>query len=79
MDDHNSMENGQPDADGTRMERHDSLSSNNSGNLSPVPFTSFHGLNMIADAMGQGEGETNTLELVSGYVVVAFFYQCLVC
>lgn len=55
MDDHNSMENGQPDADGTRMERHDSLSSNNSGNLSPVPFTSFHGLNMIADAMGQGE------------------------
>ena len=78
MEDHSSMENGQPDADQTRMERHDSLSSDNSGNLSPVPFTSFHGLNIIADAMGQGEGETN-MECTGFKVVVVFVYQCLVC
>lgn len=77
MEDHNSMENGQPDADQNSIERHDSLSSDNSGNLSPVPFTSFHGLNIIADSMGQGEGKTISNRFHGSDVM--FFYQCLVC
>jgi len=53
------MENRQPDINQNGVYRQDSLSSSSSGNISPGPaFTSFHGLNIIADSMAQ-EGEGN--------------------
>jgi len=51
------MENRQPDINQNGVYRQDSLSSSSSGHISPGPaFTSFHGLNIIADSMAQ-EGE----------------------
>ena len=49
------MEGRQPDANhNNELNRSDS---HNSDNLSPGPLTSFHGLNIIAEQMGQeGEG-----------------------
>ena len=46
------------------MDRNNSLSSNNSGGLSPGTFTSFHGLNIIAESMSRdGEGKEAFLSL----------------
>lgn len=50
------MEDRQPDANhNNELNRSDSL---NGGNLSPGALTSFHGLNIIAEQMGQGEEES---------------------
>lgn len=54
--DHNSMEDRQLGVNRNGMERHDSLGSGNGDSLSPGSFTSFHGLNIIADSMGH-DGE----------------------
>lgn len=54
------MEHRQPDVNHNGVDRSDSL---NNGSLSPRgPLTSFHGLNIIADQMGQ-EGEGKTIRL----------------
>lgn len=72
-DQYSSMGNRQPDANQNGVERHDSLSNGSSGNLSPGPFTSFQGLNIIASTMGkEGEGEKNKSFFVS------FFFEHLV-
>ena len=57
-DQYKDMEDRQPDVNHNGVERCDSMTSGNSGNISPGPFTSFHGLSIIADTMGQ-EGEGN--------------------
>ena len=59
-DQYNSMSNRQPDVNQNGVDRYDSLSSGSSGIISPGSFTSFHGLSIIADKMGQdGEGKDN--------------------
>ena len=64
------MEDRQPDANhNNELNRSDSR---NGGNLSPSALTSFHGLNIIAEQMGQGE-EGNTIGmfkcLVKGFIL----------
>ena len=67
--DHNSMEDRQLGVNRNGMERHDSLGSGNGDSLSPGSFTSFHGLNIIADSMGHdGEGKRQTTA-ASGWLV----------
>lgn len=59
-DQYNDIGNRQPDVNQNGVDRYDSLNSGSSGSLSPGPFTSFHGLSIIADKMGQdGEGKKN--------------------
>lgn len=57
-DQYKDMEDRQPDVNQNGVDRSDSLSSDNSGGLSPGTFTSFHGLSIIADSMSRdGEGK----------------------
>ena len=57
-DQYKDMEDRQPNVDQNGVDRSDSISSDNSGGLSPGTFTSFHGLNIIADSMSRdGEGK----------------------
>ncbi|XP_073246114.1 intersectin-2-like isoform X3 [Porites lutea] len=55
-DQYKDMEDRQPNVNQNGVDRSDSLSSDNSGGLSPGTFTSFHGLNIIADSMSR-DGE----------------------
>lgn len=52
-DQYKDMEDRQPDVNQNGVDRSDSLSSDNSGGLSPGTFTSFHGLSIIADSMSR--------------------------
>lgn len=57
-DQYKDMEDRQPNVNQNGVDRSDSFSSDNSGGLSPGTFTSFHGLNIIADSMSRdGEGK----------------------
>lgn len=57
-DHYKDMEDRQPNVNQNGVDRSDSLSSDNSGGLSPGTLTSFHGLNIIAESMSRdGEGE----------------------
>lgn len=61
------MEDRQPDANhNNELNRSDSF---NGGNLSPGALTSFHGLNIIAEQMGQGE-EGMFKCLVKGFILL---------
>lgn len=63
-DQYKDMEDRQPDVNQNGVDRSDSLSSDNSGGLSPGTFTSFHGLSIIADSMSRdGAGKEAVLLL----------------
>ena len=63
-DQYKDMEDRQPNVNQNGVDRSDSLSSDNSGGLSPGTFTSFHGLNIIAESMSRdGEGKEALLLL----------------
>ncbi|CAH3172046.1 unnamed protein product [Porites lobata] len=57
-DQYKDMEDRQPNVNQNGVDRSDSLSSDNSGGLSPGTFTSFHGLNIIADSMSRDGAES---------------------
>lgn len=60
-DDHcKDMEHRQPDVNQNGVHRTDSL---NSGIVSPEAFTSFHGLNILSEQMGQ-DGEGNIIQII---------------
>lgn len=75
------MDNRQPDINQNGVPRTDSI---NSGNISPGPFTSFHGLNILAEQMGQdGEGITdNNYDIITCCnkrikIIMYCFQKCL--
>ena len=64
-DQYKDMEDRQPNVNQNGVDRSDSLSSDNSGGLSPGTFTSFHGLNIIADSMSRDGAGKEALLLLS--------------
>lgn len=73
-DQYKDMEDRQPDINQNGVDRSDSFSSDNSGGLSPGTFTSFHGLNIIAESMSRdGEGEEAFLLLSVHFSLIIIF------
>lgn len=61
------MEYRQPDVNQNGVHRTDSI---NSGNASPGSFTSFHGLNILAEQMGKdGEGNVEKLFIIEWFTL----------